>query len=461
MKKKACFALYFAILLSLNLISAMNIEVTSKTISDSAIIDLNKPAVFDITIKNLGETSNFEIYSLIGMDITPKQSYLIATDSEKTIRIEIMPQESLKQRKGRLAFEYEIKNSKNEIKKAQLSVDILDLESSFSLTPKDLNIDSQNIQIDFKNRAMYSFDNVKVKMKSLFFEYENTFSFKDFETKSLTIPIDKDKLKKLGAGNYLIECNIEANGESAKKEVTVRYVENDKILASESERGTIIHTHEIKKENIGNLPKTISASSEQNLFFYLFTTVSPKPTEFKINGFNVQYTWEKNLAPGEILDILITTNWFYPFIVIILIIVVIIFIRKSIEMDIIFRKNVSFVKTRGGEFALKVVLRVKGKRAVEKITIIDRLPNLVSLYEKFGTISPDKVDIKNKKLEWNLMSLNKGEERVFSYIIYSKVGIIGRFELPAARAVYDREGKIKQINSNRSFFVNKQKADKL
>jgi hypothetical protein len=74
------------------------------------------------------------------------------------------------------------------------------------------------------------------------------------------------------------------------------------------------------------------------------------------------------------------------------------------------------------------------------------------LYEKFG-IRPDKIDAATKRLFWNIERLNSGEERVYSYIIYSKLNVVGRFELPSATAIYQREGKTEQVLSNRTFFV--------
>ena len=66
---------------------------------------------------------------------------------------------------------------------------------------------------------------------------------------------------------------------------------------------------------------------------------------------------------------------------------------------------------------------------------------------------PDKIDPATKRLFWNLDRLNAGEERIYSYIIFSKVRVVGRFELPAATAVYLREGKTENVLSNRAFFV--------
>ena len=117
------------------------------------------------------------------------------------------------------------------------------------------------------------------------------------------------------------------------------------------------------------------------------------------------------------------------------------------------KKNVSFVRTKGGEFALRVTLNASTKKYLERINIIDRLPGIVKIYEKFSGTPPDKVDHQSRRIQWNIDSLNAGESRVFSYILYSKVGVVGRFELPPAIGVYDKEGKTFHVRSNKAFFV--------
>ena len=44
--------------------------------------------------------------------------------------------------------------------------------------------------------------------------------------------------------------------------------------------------------------------------------------------------------------------------------------------------------------------------------------------------------------------------RVFTYIIYSKIGVVGKFELPEAKVIYEKGGKVKETTSNKSFYVN-------
>ena len=119
--------------------------------------------------------------------------------------------------------------------------------------------------------------------------------------------------------------------------------------------------------------------------------------------------------------------------------------------ELVLKKKVHFVKTKGGEFALKVVLTAKARKHVEDIQIVDKLPGMTKLYEKFG-IKPDKIDHATRRIFWNINNLNEGEERVYSYIIYSKIKVVGKFELSPAMAMYERDGKTHEVLSNRAFF---------
>ena len=135
-------------------------------------------------------------------------------------------------------------------------------------------------------------------------------------------------------------------------------------------------------------------------------------------------------------------------------------IDEYIRNKIVLTKRVSIVKTKGGEFALRVNIVVRARDFVEKIRIIDRLPPMVKVFEKDGlTSSPYKIDERNRRLEWNVQALSAGEERVLNYIIYSKIGVVGKYELPATEAIYEYKGRIKESESNRAFLLNETKRE--
>ncbi|MBS3081059.1 hypothetical protein J4221_06305 [Candidatus Pacearchaeota archaeon] len=443
-------------LLVLSFVQAINLEINHEPLQNSFIVDLNEPATYNLTIKNLGSSDSFEIYSLVGVDIKPNKTSIL-TNETKSFVMEIIPQTHLKSQRGPFNFVYKIKNSKNEIVEERLIINIVDLASSFSLKPEDINPNSEEIVVSIENKLNYNFENINIKLNSVFFEHEELISLKPKEKIELRVPLNKDKLSTLNAGKYLMEVNLKYLDSETNLESKINFVEQENVETLENEEGFFVRKKEVIKKNSGNTENAASITISRNLISYLFTTVEPNPDDTNFNWFSASYVWNENLSPGEQLKVSAVTNWFYPLIILILIVFGFLLIKNSIYPDIALKKKVSFVKTKGGQFALKVSIMIKAKRFIEKIKITDKLPQLVELYDKFGTITPDVIDMKHKKLEWSLNSLNSGESRVFSYIIYSKIGVVGKFELPNASAVYEKDGKIKQITSNKSFYVNEPK----
>lgn len=457
MVKKWAFLVFLLVLTSINLISAINLDVSTKSIQNSAITDLNEPAIFELTIRNLEEKNSFEIYSLVGVDISPETPFTIESGETKTLKIEAMPQESLGSREGPLTFEYKIKNSQSQIQTEKLTINIIKLKDALSISAENIHPNSEKITITIKNKLNYDFGEIKAKIQSAFFSFEKTFSLASSETKQFELPIDSEKLKTYVAGPYLLNSKITAQNITTNIESIIKFLEQEGIEITENKEGFLIKRIEITKANVGNVIKTVEITTEKNILSYLFTTLDIAPREVKRDGFKISYVWKKELIPNDELKVIIKTNWFYPIIIILFVIGLFLLIKKYVESDLILRKKVSFVKTRGGEFALKITLKAKAKKFIERINVIDKLPHLVELYGRYGAIAPDKVDLKNRRIEWNIESLNEYEERIFTYIIYSKIGVVGRFELPCAKAIYEKQGKIKEIESNRSFFINEPK----
>ena len=454
MKKRVSLFIILSLILCINLVYAIDLEITSQSISNAYIIELDKPTKFTLEITNLEAKDDFEIFSLVGVDISPSDSFSVNRNSTKILDLEVIPLGGVKSNKGFFTFNYKIKDSSGEIQDEQLTINIVNLGDAFQLYPININPKADKATLTIKNKIMYDFDSLELKFTSAFFEYEKTLSLKAFESTDILIPIDKEELKTINAGQYLVNTQITLQGKSTDKESILNFLEQEDIQTTQTSEGALVQRTEIIKKNLGNIKKTVKITSEKGIISYLFTTTSPKPTSTSFESSKKQYTWEKELIPNEELKVIIKTNWFYPIIIILLIISILIFIKRSVETDLMLRKKVSFIRTKGGQFALKITLRLKAKRFIERINIIDKLPPLVNLYERFGAIPPDNIDLKNKRLEYNIEALNKDEERVFTYIIYSKIGVVGRFELPSARASYEKEGKVKQQTSNRAFYIN-------
>ena len=176
--KIRCFALTI-IVLSLTLVSidAINLTIQSRPIQSSYIIDINEPALFNLTITNNDESDTFEIYSLVGVEISPK-TLSLASGETKTITIQVVPQDSLKTKRDTpFNFVYKIKNSKKEIDEETLSMMIIGLESAVTITPESINPKSEKIIVAIKNNLNKKFEGIDFTLQSVFFEYGTTTSF--------------------------------------------------------------------------------------------------------------------------------------------------------------------------------------------------------------------------------------------------------------------------------------------
>ena len=255
------------------------------------------------------------------------------------------------------------------------------------------------------------------------------------------------------AGFYTLNVEAEVGGKTAEIEGVIKYAEKDVLATSSTNYGFVINTEVIKKINEGNVVAQTETVVKKNIISRLFTTLTPEPDSVDRQGLTVYYVWNRELNPGETLEITARTNWLFPLVVILLIVAIVLLVKQYSRTNIVLKKRVNFVRAKGGEFALKVSIFVNAKKYVERVNIIDRLPPLVKLYERYGGEKPTRIDEKNRKLEWNFEKLEAGETRALSYIIFSKVGILGKFALPSASAIYEKDGEINETESNKAFFI--------
>ncbi len=454
MKKKILSLLL--ILLILPCILAANLKIEKQSSNEVLIKGINQPAIFELNVTNLGEDDTFRFDSIPGYFIMESKEIKLEQNELKTIQLKVHAREDFEYPKFFYTLQYEIKGKDNIPQKEELTVKIIDLKNALKIEASEINPESDSITIYLKNKENFNFEKIKAKFSSPFFELEKEFSLKPYEKKEFTINLNKEDFKELTAGFYTLKAEIEAGRTNTTLEGTIKFAEKKLVVSEKKEYGFLITTKIISKKNEGNVEVNSDTAIKKNIVSRLFTTFEPEPDVIERHGMTVYYTWNRIVKPGETLNIIVKTNWLFPFLIIFFVIVIVIFAKKTSEEDLIVRKKVSFVKTKGGEFALKVSLIANAKKYVERINIIDKLPPLVKVYDKFGAEKPSRIDEKNKRIEWDIEKLEKGEIRIMSYIIYSKLGVLGKFALPAARIFYEVNGKIKETTSNRAFFVSEQ-----
>ena len=313
------------------------------------------------------------------------------------------------------------------------------------------------MQIYIHNKNNFNFGNVKARFSSAFFNFEKEFSLGAYERKNFEVKLNQEDFKSLMAGFYTLNVEVEVEGKKADVEGVIKFVEKDILTTSSTNYGFVINTDIIKKTNEGNLVAKAETTIKKNIISRLFTTLNPEPDSVDRQGLTVYYLWNRELNPGETLEITVRTNWLFPLLVVLLVVAIILLVKQYSKTNLVLKKRLNFVKAKGGEFALKVSIFVNAKKYVQRVNIIDRLPPLVKIYEKYGGEKPTRIDEKNRRLEWNFEKLEPGETRVLSYIIFSKVGVLGKFALPTANAIYEKEGEINETESNRAFFIAEQR----
>ncbi len=447
------------ILLILPSILAINLKVERQSSDEVMIIGLKDSTIFDLKITNLGATDNFEFYNLLGFEMFPIGTTPINQGETKNIELKIFPIGELSTR-GKYTFNYFIKGQDSSETTQELSFKIIDLKDAFEIGAGAIDSESNSIEIYLYNKVNFNFEEINIKVTSAFFNLEETFPLGPNARKDFTVQLNKEDFKKLIAGFYTLNAEINVEDEEIELEETIEFTESNLLITTKKDYGLIINTKIITKTNKGNIMEKSQTILEKNIISRLFTSFSPEPDVVQRKGFTVSYTWSKEIKPGESLEIIVKTNWLFPFLAIFFIITIIIMAKKYSSTDLLLRKKVSFVRTKGGEFALKITIFAQAKKCIERVSIIDKLPALTKIYERFGGEPPTRVDEKNKRVEWVFEKLEERETRVLSYILYSKIGVVGKFALPPTTAIYEKEGKIKETQSNNAYFVSEQKVEK-
>ncbi len=450
--KRALFVLLIALLI-LPSVLAIDLTFEKKDSMDVVVAGLNQPARFIFDITNNDADDEFQFYNLLGFEITPKERVSIDSGKTKEVEISVYPREDLNIRTY-YTFPIYIKGEDSSEMTKQLTIKITELKDAFEIGASEIAPESNSITIYILNKERYVFEDLNVKFKSKFFEKEKTLDLDELERKEFPIELSKDDFKQLTAGFYTLTADISIEDLDAELEGVITFVEKNLVEEIKNDYGFIVNTKTIQKTNNGNTVESAEIIVEKNIISRLFTSFSPEPDAVERKGTTVTYTWNKEIMPGEVFAVLVKTNWLYPLIIIAFIVIIVVLVRQFTSTDVVLRKKISFVKAKGGEFALKVTIFAYAKKYVERVNIVDRLPSLMKLYQRFGGEQPSRVNEKLGLIEWSFEKLEQGEVRTISYIVYSKnVGVMGKFALPAAAVIYQKDGKVHEAESNKAFFV--------
>jgi len=333
--KKLVTSLLLTILL-FQLVLAVDLEVEITNPKDVILVELDNPASFTLEITNNDISDSFEIFSLVGVSIFPKESFPIDEGETIKLEIQVVPhRETIRDFRDIYAFEYQLKGKQTGFYKDRLVIKILELQDIIDIQPENIDPDKEEATLVIKNLEDLSLTDLKVEAKSFFFEFSETISLLSKEQKDFTVPVKKDQVKKLSAGDYQVDVTLEINGKSSKQTRTLKYLEKGSISTFSSSTGFIIRKVTKTKTNEGNINEASTISERKDILSRLFTTYSESPLTSERNGLFVDYTWEKELSPGEQLSITATTNYTLPFVIVIVIVLFILIIKFVIRIYVV------------------------------------------------------------------------------------------------------------------------------
>ncbi|MBU0907532.1 MAG: hypothetical protein KKE05_05250 [Nanoarchaeota archaeon] len=445
--------LLFLVTLLFPLVAAESgLKVREVVVKNVVVAELGNFASYNLEIDNLGEEDSFKIFTLVGVQIEPSLPVMLPPGNSTVAITASLSDKLLNERRGLLSYQYLIKGVHRSIFEDKLLVDIVSLGDIIEFEYGNLRPDGGTIEIYVKNKANVQLSNVTVVFDSVFFRESIELELEPYENKTYTILVSKELDNGLVAGPYIVTATVVAGDYKKEMEGVVDFLENEGVSVAESTEGLIIRKTTVRKINRGNTEVVASVNITRDAISRLFTSYSVEPQETVRKGFFVEYVWQKSLRPGENFTVSATTNYTLPFLGLLVIVAFGIFVRYYYTRAVSINKRVSLVKTRGGEFALRVVLRVRARKTVDKLQLIDRLPAMTKLYDGFGKM-PDKIESDHRRLVWHIGYLTRGQQRVYSYVIYSKLNVVGQFELPAAAALFEKDGEPSEAFSNRAYYA--------
>ncbi len=446
------FLLLIAAMFLLAQVSALQIIPEYPT--NIIIRDFDNSIPLTLTITN-ATPGTYNLYTLSDILIRPSNMFQINDDPfEKTFTME--PNDNLKL-EGNYAFTYTLNQRGIEKYEQKILLRLLNLEDVIEISSESIDPESDQVSFYIQNKESVSLTNLTATFSSVLFNVTTTFDLKPNERFVIPVKVDKSELAKTPSGVYIIKSSFQTDKGEKTIKGTLYLGEKKGITSIEDTSGFLIRTETLTKVNAGNVIESVQIKINKNIFSRLFTSFNIEPTVTERNGMKIDYTWIKGrLNPAESYTVKSTTNYVLPFFIAIVLILIIIGYLRFSETKLEVKKSVAPVKTKGGEFALKVTLSLKAYKEIENVTITDKIPSIVKIYKKFGMVKPDKIDSATRRVHWNIGDLDAGEERTFTYVVYSKVGIVGKFSLPQALAVFEKEGKIHEIDSNNVFFMNEQ-----
>jgi len=438
---------------------ASALQLNQTTLDVAVIPEFTQAAKVPVIIGG-ADPGEYVIYTLTAVKVLPTDAFALSGGQNNLI-FDVYPTDKIYANgPSAYSFAVELRNVNTDyVYDGTMTVRVVSIYDALEISSDVNSPDSEQISFYIRNKEGIDLKNVRVKFSSVFFDTEQTLNLKANSVTNVSIDVPADKLKKIEAGSYLVKAAFQTNRGEKTLEGRIYLGEKTDIQTQSNVSGFLIITDRITKLNNGNVNQDVVINVKRNIISRLFTSFSVEPDSVERSGLRITYTWSKRLGPAESFMVSAKTNYLIPILIIIAIALIVVGIRRLTQTKLIVEKSAVPVKTSSGQFALKIRLKVKSVGRVSNVSLVDRIPGIVQIYEKAPSmIKPTKIDSNNKRIQWDIGDMASGEKRTFSYIVYSTVGVVGKFALPQALTVFEKDGQIHEVESNVVYFVAEQRA---
>src|SRR3989344_4890573 len=209
----------------------------------------------------------------------------------------------------------------------------------------------------------------------------------------------------------------------------------------------LVKTSEVSRINNGNTISKEIYTKTVGSFENLFTKSTPEPTSVEKSSGAYKYVWQFTLNPNDSYVVITKTNYGRPILNLLILALLIYVAYGQLNRGLKITKKVLMLKSSEGHIiGLKVLLILKNSgAAIKHIRLSDTIPGLLELPHEYGTLKPSSIkhSVVGSYVMWDIPELIKGEERVLSYKMKSKVTGLGKLNIPRAVCRYkDKDEKL-------------------
>ena len=325
----------------------------------------------------------------------------------------------------------------------------------------DSNVDPREqlkLNLRLRNRNALNISELAINIDGELFSKKLTESLLPQQEKIIQVPFDIDTAQIPGTYELNVDVLIEDTIYATLTEEYTLISYADVIITKDKSREFLKSLQTIKLENKGNIDTLKVVELEKNWIERIFISTNID-YDISTNDKNKKVmVWGFDLAPGEMVEIELTSNY-RLLLVISIVIVLSLYLYYSLRSKIIVKKKASLIRVKGNDNISRLKLRLfvknRSSKKLHDVEVIERISKLTELIEnkhELGSAQPSKV-IKGKRatiIKWNMDHFEPHEERIITYRLESKLKLVGSVQFPKSIVKFkDIEGRLLRTRSNK------------